>query len=178
MTDCPPGTRPPLDPALAAALATMRRGAAFLGGGLTLAGAGPIAGRYRARLAGNGLRELDRFLNLLLDAAAGQDARPDQANTAAKYRAAAPTGPAMVADHQRLLALGRSRACLFYCEGVVRRPDRRGGLTMTLGWPDARGRLGVARLGDELRVDSADLDDVARFYRDLADRIAGASVPL
>ena len=162
-------------PALTAALRTMRRGATFLGNGLALPGAAPIAGRYRARLAGNGLRELDRFLNLLLDAAtrvAGLDERPGQANTAAKYRALEPIGSRARDDHRRLLALGRSRACLFYCEGVVRRPDRRGGTTMTMGWPDARGRLGTARLGEELSLDAADFDDIARFYRGLADRIA------
>ncbi len=165
----------PMDAALTAALGTMRRGATFLGDGLAFPGAAPIAGRHRARLAGNGLRELDRFLNLLLDAAAraaGQDPRPYQANTAAKYRALAPTGSRTRDDHRRLLALGRSRACLFYCEGVVRRPDRRGGTTMTMGWPDARGRLGTARLGERLSLDAADFGDIARFYHDLADRIA------
>ncbi|WP_174280608.1 hypothetical protein [Sphingomonas bacterium] len=173
-----PDTALPVDTsaALAAAVATMRRGTAFLGGGLSRSGGAPVGASYRARLAGNGLRELDRFLNLLIDAAleaGGGDARPRQANTAAKYRAIAPGDRRGVADHRRLLALGRSRACLFYCDGVVRRPDRRGGATMTLGWPGADGRLEVRRLGEQLWLDAADLGDIARFYRRLADRIGG-----
>ncbi|MGI4732828.1 MAG: hypothetical protein ACRYFW_13930 [Janthinobacterium lividum] len=158
-------------------MATLRRGIAFVGAGLVHADpvAGPLAERCRARLAGNGLRELDRFFNLLIDAAveaSGGSARPDQANTAAKYRAIAAPERVSRDDHRRLLALGRTRACLFYCEGVVRRADRRGGTTMTAGWPDARGRLRVLRLGDELRPDAGDLSSVAGFYRRLADRIA------
>lgn len=180
MTDPAPAADQPLapaatpSPALAAAIATMRRGTAFMGGGLVRAGGERVGDRYRARLAGNSLRELDRFLNLLIDAAVeagGGAARPHQANTAAKYRTIAPMGRRGTADHRRLLALGRSRACLFYCDGVVRRPDRRGGATMTIGWPGADGRLGVRRLGEELRIDAADLGDIAAFYRRLADRI-------
>ena len=168
--------------ALVEAATTVRRGAAFMARGLSHPRAppasDPMAERRRARLAGNALRELDRFLNLLIDAAteaAGGAARPDQANTAAKYRALAATGRQASEDHRRLLALGRSRACLFYCEGAVRRPDRRGGATMTAGWPDGRGRPLVLQLGQRLRPDHRALDDVARFYEALADRIAGTS---
>lgn len=167
----------PLARRLDAALATIRRGATFLEGGLALAGAAPIVGPYRARLTGNGLRELDRFLNLLLDVAseaAGNPSLPGQANTAAKYQASAVVDARSAADHRRLLALGRSRACLCYCDGIVRRPDTRGGASMTLGWRDPLGNLGRARLGEELCPGAAELRDVAHFYHDLADRIVDA----
>lgn len=168
------------------ASATLFRGAAFLGACLRApiahdveSRSPAIAGRHRAKVIGNGLRELDRFLNLLIDAvstAQGLPVRPGQHNTANKlavYRAA------LALPHDdggRLRALGRSRDCLFHCGGRVRRGDRRGGLTMTIGWPERPGHEAPLRrviVGEDLTVTRGDLDDVCRFYRRIALDLCG-----
>lgn len=156
------------------ALATLDRGSHFLGLGLG-SGAAParaIAGRYRAKVIGNGLRELDRFLNLLIDALAARHCiglprgERNTANKLARLRAllGVPDG-----DHARLTALGRTRDCLFHCGGHVRRGDARGDGMMTIGWPAAAGGtlLRVA-VGGELQPDAAQLLETCGYYREIA----------
>lgn len=170
------------------ASSTLFRGAAFLGACLRAQTARDvesrspaIVGRYRAKVIGNGLRELDRFLNLLIDAASdaeGLPVRPGQRNTANKlaaYRAALalPNG-----DDGRLRALGRSRDCLFHCGGRVRRGDCRTGMTMTVGWPGRPGGdvpLDRVTIGQQLTVTRGDLDDICRFYRRIAHELCSAA---
>lgn len=103
----------------------------------------------RARLLGNALRELDQFLRNLADVVdiAGDSEAPHR---------------------PRLHALSRSRACLFHCEGVVRRPDQRGGGWMTAGWSTSGAALDQIPLGDFLRPTGADLRSICRFYDRLA----------
>jgi hypothetical protein len=83
--------------------------------------------RGRARYHGNVLRELDRFLNLLLDACApllacdGHDGRTyarlrNAAKKLAMLRGVGGSGPAR---GDRLLAIGRVRDCLHHCAGRV-----------------------------------------------------------
>ena len=163
------------------ASSTLFRGAAFLGACLRA----PIAhdveslspaivGRYRAKVIGNGLRELDRFLNLLIDAvsnAEGLPVRPGQHNTANKLSAYRAAMALPNDDDRRLRALGRSRDCLFHCGGRVRRGDRRDGMTMTVGWPERPGcdvPLDRVTIGQQLTVTRGNLDDVCRFYRRIA----------
>lgn len=168
------------------ASATLFRGAAFLGACLRApiahdaeSGSLAIEGRYRAKVIGNGLRELDRFLNLLIDAASaarGLPVRPGQHNTANKLAAYRAAISLPHHDDMRLRALGRSRDCLFYCGGRVRRGDRRGGVTMTIGWPERPGHDAPLRrviVGQELTVTRGDLDDVCRFYRRIALDLCG-----
>lgn len=156
--------------------ATLRRGSHFLGLGLGGPGAAPraIEGRHRAKVIGNGLRELDRFLNLLVGEAArcrGIAMPRGERNTANKLarlrRALRVPDP----DHARLMALGRSRNCLFHCGGTVRRGDRRGEAAMTAGWHGEGGVLRRVPVGAELAVSPDDLSEVCLFYRDIADRL-------
>lgn len=168
---------------IAQAHRTLRNGTRFLGAGLGHGGPAPIGGRHRAKVIGNGLRELDRFLSVLLDEvalAAGWE-RADLRrlanvrNTANKLATVHRWLGRPTDDLPRLRALGRSRDCLFHCNGVVRRGDERRMASMTVGWPaDVRGdgagvRLG---LGERLAVTPADLAWVCAFY----DRIAAGLV--
>jgi hypothetical protein len=131
------------------ASSTLFRGAAFLGACLRTPTAHEvesrspaIVGRYRAKVIGNGLRELDRFLNLLIDAVSDADGlpvRPGQRNTANKLSAYRAAKSLPNRDDGRLRALARSRDCLFHCGGRVRRGDRRDGVAMTVGWPERSG---------------------------------------
>lgn len=173
--------------ALERALVTLDRGASFLGAGLrAVAGpapivpATPITGRFRAKVIGNGLRELDRFLNLLIDEALytqGLKAFPGQRSTANKLRAYRLAAGRPHQDETRLRALGRSRECLFHCDGRVLRGDSRGDPFMTAGWPAsaaADAPLRRVAVGSDLAVDRDDLARVCTFYRRIGAEI-GAS---
>jgi len=177
-----------MDEAFGRALANLERGARFFGAGLRTipdstidAAPAPIAGRYRARVLANGLRELDRFLNLLIDEARrlqGFGALPDQRNTATKLRVYRAALDQPDADEPRLRALQRSRDCLFHCEGRVMRGDGRDAPIMTTGWPEVAGTRAPLRrlaIGDKLAVDGGDLAEVCAFYcrvaRDIADGV-------
>jgi hypothetical protein len=158
------------------ARATFSRATLFLGNGLSTAGAGPITGPLRNKVIGNSLRELDRFLNLLIDQIAAmvlpEEAGPGferQRNTANKYRTLRAALVLPSPDHDRLRAIGRSRDCLFHCGGIVRRGDRRGDTAMTAGWARADSRRGGrVSIGDRLIIDAADLTALCRFYDALA----------
>ena len=75
---------------------------------------------------------------------------------------------ATAADERRLRALFRSTAALRHCAGLARRPDRRGGASMTLGWPGGGGGLASVALGAPVDPTAADLGSVCAFY----DRVA------
>ncbi|MBU3076778.1 hypothetical protein [Sphingomonas quercus] len=164
------------------AFATLLRGTAFLGRHPAAIGTEtPVAARrLRAKVLGNCLRELDRFLNLLIDEVAAE-ACPGriepigfagQRNTANKLRTLYAILGAASPDHHRLRALGRSRDCLFHCGGVARRGDRHGGTRMTAGWPPSAGLsdapLMSVALGDTLVVTPVDLRRVCDFYEEIA----------
>jgi hypothetical protein len=163
-------------PELIRAHATLRRGSHFLGLGLGGPGAAQraIKGRYRAKVIGNGLRELDRFLNHLVAEAAQcrgialPDSERNTANKLARLRRALRVPNP---DHARLVALAHSRNCLFHCGGAVRRGDRQDDTAMTIGWHGEGGALRRVAVGGELAVSAADLAEVCRFYRDIADRL-------
>jgi hypothetical protein len=169
------------------ASSTLFRGAGFLGACLrpptphdVESRLPAIDGRYRAKVIGNGLRELDRFLNLLIDAASnaeGLPVRPGQHNTANKLSAYRAAKSLPNHDDERLRALGRSRDCLFHCGGRVRRGDCRDTMTMTVGWPERPGcdaPLDRVMVGQQLTVTRGDLDDVCRFYRRIARNLCDA----
>lgn len=170
------------------AAATLFRGAAFLGACLRSPTAVEadsrslaIIGQHRARVIGNGLRELDRFLNLLIDAissAEGLPVRPGQRNTANKLAAYRAAKSLPNKDDLRLRALGRSRDCLFHCGGRVGRGDHRGATTMTVGWPEQSDRdapLDRVTIGEALTVTRRDLDDVCRFYHRIGCELCGVA---
>lgn len=165
-------------------LATLHRGAHFVAGGCQPPGGTmptTIAGPYRAKVIGNSLRELDRFLNLLADEVGRSMARsPDdlraiqrEHNTANKIRSLRRRRGLASPDHERLRALGRSRDCMFHCDGLVMRGDAPGESHLTLGWTGGWTggggttddapllRVGV---GERIEVSSLSLIDVSRFY--------------
>lgn len=163
------------------ALATLNRGADFVGAGLCRVRASaspltspPVPSPYRAKLIANGLRELDRFLNLLLDEALraqGRTSFPGQRNTANKLAAFWSAHGRPDVHGARLRALARSRECLFHRGGRVPRGDCRGTATMTSGWPEVSGTQGPLRrfgVGDTMVVSVKDLADIGAFYRALA----------
>lgn len=169
---------------LTRANATLQRGAQFLANGL---GGGAatrlsIGGRYRARVLGNGLRELDRFLNLLIDAVAGArglSLPAHERNTANKLARLRALLGVPNADHARLVALGRSRDCLFHCDGLVRRGDAPGDGAMTAGWPmPGEARLRRVAIGERLSLSGAELDEICAYYRVIAARLLDEAGPI
>lgn len=135
------------------------------------------AGVVRAHFVGNCLAELDRFLHVLMDELApglGVAASPEQRNTANKIARLTPLAGRSRSDQLRLRALGRSRACLTRCGGLMRRADSPGGSWMTAGWrgPDEDALRRYA-MGDRLRPTGADVADVARFYDGVAAALVG-----
>jgi hypothetical protein len=139
------------------------------------------------RVLGNHLRELDRFLSVLIDevaAATDIDAGAlaqlrTRRNTANKLRTLHAALGRGSPDHPRLLALGRSRDCLFYCGGMVRRADHRAGSSMTTGWPShsatSHRLLKTSPVGSRLSIDRVDIDDICRFYDRIADELLAVS---
>ncbi|MBY8822505.1 hypothetical protein [Sphingomonas colocasiae] len=169
------------DAAVALAYATLSRGARFLGAGLVIS---PVAYRaypmaYGAKVLGNGLRELDRFLNILIGEVAracGAPVSPNERNTANKLRRLRHALAVSDSDHARLVAMGRSRDCLFHCSGRVHRGDRPGDSRITAGWPEAvPHRVAV---GGELTMTASELAEICDFYVAIADGLMPlASVP-
>lgn len=165
---------------LARAHATLHRGAGFFGTWLRWPDAPvrsgtPVSHHHRSKVIGNGLRELDRFLNILIDEVSrrhGLPASPRQRNTARKLRLLREALGLPHEDDERLLALGRSRDCLYHCGGAARRGDMREPGTMTLGWPEGAGEAGPLRripVGGAISLERADLESVGLFYRRMAD---------
>jgi len=160
---------------------TLRRGARFLGAGLSALPdeCGGVTAGYRAKVLGNGLRELDRFLNILIEEVAhacGVPGPPNERNTANKLRRLRGALRIGDADHGRLTALGRSRDCLFHCSGRVGRGDRPGDSMITAGWPgNTPHRVAV---GGELILAAGELAEICDFYVVIADSLVPlASLP-
>ncbi|WP_234149864.1 hypothetical protein [Sphingobium sufflavum] len=139
-------------------LATVRRGALFVASGCQAPGGGmgtTVTGPYRAKVIGNSLRELDRFLNLLADevgrtmarSAADMGAIRREHNTANKIRGLRGRRGLASPDHDRLRALGRSRDCMVHCDGLVKRGDGPDAAYLTLGWTAGGWTQGVGTEG-------------------------------
>lgn len=126
----------------------------------------------RARVTANALRELDRFLNLLIDAAAehaGLRARAGQRHTPNKLSALQSDLGAPGMHHEVLRSIGRVRDCLFHCGGLVRGPDHRHSNVLTLAWRagSARQRATLA-VGDRIDLTAADVLTICALYRRIA----------
>lgn len=157
------------------AAATLGDATRFLGAGLYAAPALPraIAGTGRAKVIGNGLRELDRFLNLLIDEIAALHVLPPafdppqfarRRNTPAKLRALRSALALPDPDHARLRAIGRTRDCLFHCGGIVRRV----GITAE----------GIELpLGARLAMHPPELAGICRLYARLGVELAALAPP-
>jgi hypothetical protein len=167
---------------LGRAYSTLARGSGFLAQSLRVRakpGAAGLTGAGGAKVVGNGLRELDRFLNLLLDEAAVTILPPDfdhvafarRHNVASKigdlYGLAGLAAP----DAGRLRAIGRVRACLHHCRGVVHDP---------LLWDDlgiAAGKGSESRRHDpaeRLAVSFGELGRICAFYAQSGDGLVAA----
>ena len=137
-----------------------------------------LTSEHRSKVIANGLRELDRFLNILIDEVSlghSLPARPGQRNTANKLRNLRDALGLPHEDHERLLALGRSRECLFHCGGRVSRGDNRQSRALTLGWSKGEGAgraLTRVPVGSAIVVSRADIESVCHFYRRLAEDLA------
>ncbi|KTF70336.1 hypothetical protein ACNFJ7_10890 [Sphingomonas sp. HT-1] len=136
----------------------------------------PQAHRRRSRVIANGLRELDRFLNILIDEACwrhGFAAQPRQRNTANKLAAFHAQRGQRQNERPRLEALARARDALFHCNGMALRGDRRGGAVLTLGWPAAADAASLATIavGAAIVVTGGDMASVCGYYRRLADAL-------
>lgn len=161
---------------------TLTRAARFLGAGLATVGERAdahspraIEGACRAKVIGNSLRELDRFLNLLIDEKAALLAPEgfDHAGFARRRNAASklrdlhammprpvPQNPRAILIHDHLRRIGRWRDCMFHCGGVVRRRYRR------------IEDQGAVAIGDRLVLTPNDLTDICLFYEDVAADLA------
>lgn len=157
--------------------------ASFLGAGRSVSRADPAQANYPAKVLGNGLRELDRFLSILLDeVAAGAGWSADDLAPLARIRntpnklAAVSLRMNIHAGHDiRLRALGRCRDTLFHCNGVVRRGDRRHARSLTLGWPSGMHAdpSRVLQIGERLPLNAADLAWICAFYVRIGDSLLG-----
>jgi hypothetical protein len=149
---------------IADAAETLRRATAFLG-----SGPGIAAGEHARRVTGNGLREIDRFFCLLLDAIGGE-------GLAGQHNCANKVGHVLAllgaqADYARhLRSVGRVRDCLAYTDGTVRRGDDRFATLLTMSWPDSGTRIceREVRIGDALGLTARELSEICRFYDNIA----------
>jgi len=162
---------------------TLAAGCAFLMRTVEGRTASPAA--VYARLQGNRLRELDRFLSILLDETAqavhgpGHDASgyARLRNTPNKLRLVAGmqrrAGSATVSMEIRLRAIGRISACLNHCSGVVHAPGLHRDVLLAGG--RAGEALAVSRtigpVSDKLRLSPETLHAIALFYREIGDRL-------
>jgi hypothetical protein len=162
--------------ALRASAATLARATAFLGAG--------HGGPFGARTFANGLRELDRFLSLLIDEVASSALPPAmdrvafarQRNTANKLRGVRAALGLGSPDHERLRAIGRSRERLFHSAAPRHGVDS----------PQVPAWLRAAGLGQERRSGppgrppgtiTAELGEICRFYDRLAAELLAACDP-
>ncbi|WCT72796.1 hypothetical protein PQ455_14290 [Sphingomonas naphthae] len=153
-----PATAAPLrsPAALHRAHATLARGTAFF------AARDWASDGTHARVIGNGLRELDRFLNLLLDevaalAGAVEDRAGFVRQTNAANKLATLLGPASL-HGDRLRAIGRVRAALFHCGGRAHRPGLVADFALALG------RAGDGAPFAMLVVAAGDMALICAFY--------------
>lgn len=166
---------------IAQAHGTLSRAAAFFLDGPGRAGW--TGGKLHAKVVGNGLRELDRFLSVLLDELAERSSHwPDDEvvafartrNTASKLALFSTRMGLPDPDLGGWRALGRCRDCLYYTGGVVRRADTRASTAMTLGWPGPA----HARLGQPIPLTGPDVAWICALYRTTAaDLVAAAAAP-
>lgn len=137
--------------------------------------------RTFSRLTGNRLRELDRFLSVLLDevagswGAAGHDGRSFARwrNTPRKlghvHAMMGMDRAGVTRDEARLRAIGRISACLHHCAGTIHAPGLHRDLLL------AQGREAAAAFASPppglLRLSPDAIGAIGRFYRALGDAL-------
>jgi hypothetical protein len=168
---------------LAAAYRTLIRACTFLAESLQARalhgrdGSDVLRGAGGARVVGNGLRELDRFLCLLLDEAVARVAPPGfdrrayqrRRNAAIKLREFHRLTGSDSLDGARLRAIGRLRACLHHVSGIVHDPGLYRDVRIAAG---TSGDAAPSAL--RLPITFDDLAAICRFYAALAGTIIAA----
>lgn len=164
--------------------ATLRAGCAFM-----IRHAGDRAGAEHglpafaySRLVGNRLRELDRFLSVLIEEGCRclGDARHDARafarlrNTPYKLRLLEAMLGRPSGDEARLRAIGRVGACLCHCAGTIRRPGLGEDVRLAGGavGADAIPAEACARLDLPPRA----IRSISDFYRTIGDRLLVAAL--
>ncbi|PAX09100.1 hypothetical protein [Sphingomonas lenta] len=126
----------------------------------------------RDRVTANALRELDRFLNLLIDVAAehaGLRTWGGRRRTPNKLSALQSALGSPRLHHEALRSIGRVRDCLFHCGGLVRRPDHRQSDVLTLMWrAGSTRRRATLAIGDRIDLTAADVLAICELYRRIA----------
>jgi hypothetical protein len=92
-------------------------------------------------------------------------------NTARKYRIVCDRFGLPATSVVQLRALGRNRACLYYCDGVVHRGDDRATPTMSKGWHITTDGSTWIALGCRLEVGAEDLKSISHLYESIAERL-------
>jgi len=132
------------------------------------------AGRWgevaHARLLGNRLLELDRFLSLLIDEIPGVDgqsaALPALRNTARKLdRFAIMARP----DDARLRAIGRIAASFRHCDGLIHNVAIHDDMRLAGGMPGAV--AGMGERGTRLCLTPPTIVAICDFYREIGRRL-------
>jgi hypothetical protein len=164
---------------LARAHATLRAGCAFLArhGEDGPQDATTLAQRAHSRMTGNRLRELDRFLSVLLDETAlslgrsGHDGKrfARLRNTPGKLRRVEAMMASATQDHMRLRAIGRLSACLHHCAGVIHAESLHDDVLLAQGGRDAGAALPHAP--KNLRLSARTILEICAFYRAVGDRL-------
>jgi hypothetical protein len=157
---------------LHAAYGTLKRAAEFLSVSLrerAAAGTDDLPHVGGAKVIGNGLRELDRFLCLLLDEAVAMMALPAgfdrsafvrQTNAANKLSAFCRLAELDAPQADRLRAIGRVRNCLHHCRGIVHDPA----IYADLNIAASSSIDSTSAAAPRLSVTFDDLARICRFY--------------
>lgn len=130
------------------------------------------------RTAGNRLRELDRFLSILIDEAALFLGGPDHdgpsfarlRNTPNKLRLLEAMMGLASEEHGRLRAIGRIGACLHHCSGRIHRRSLHQDILLAQGETDIS-FLPTGR-DEALRLAPQTLISICAFYGMIGDRLS------
>lgn len=160
---------------------TLRRGTTFVSGSARRGAYGPAANMLHddtaVRMLGNGLRELDRFLTVLIEEVAsslGAVGHDRQAfarlrNTANKLRAVRAMMGLSSPDDRWLRAVGRLRVCLHHCRGEDRRPESRD--AFLLAGCDVIERVGAGTIRRTIVLTPPALEAISGGYRRMGDEL-------
>lgn len=160
---------------------TLRRGTTFLSGSARRGTYGPAANMLHddtaVRLLGNGLRELDRFLTVLIEEVASSLGAADHdryafarlRNTANKLRAVRGMMDLANPDDLWLRAVGRLRVCLHHCRGEDRRPGSRDAFQLT--GCDVIERRDAGTIRRTLVLTPPALEAISHGYRRMGDEL-------
>jgi hypothetical protein len=126
------------------------------------------------------LRELDRFLSILLDEVAMAAGWHNPAlrpilrvrDTARKLDIMSEKLGVHIEGAHQLRALNRCGNMFSYCDGIARRGDSRSAMRLTLGWPsDPSSQHDHVLRGDRLTISMSQFASICLFYKSLGDLV-------